>query len=701
MADQNDPDRDRGSPPGESSERPQGGSEPKRFPIVGIGASAGGLDALRTLFTAMPADTGMGFVVTQHLDAGHHSLLADLLSKFTAMQVVQVENGMGVEPNRVYVIPPNRYMTVSDGVLLLKPPSDPRGMRMPIDRFLNSLAADQHDHAIGIILSGTGSDGALGVREIKANGGMVLVQDPETAQYDGMPRSAIATGQTDAVLSLERMPEVLLSYVRHAYMAHEPPVLPGCEEGYDPLTAILSLLLAKTGHDFRCYKKGTLVRRIQRRMGITGAERVESYLDLLRERDEEVRALSKDLFIGVTSFFRETEAWTVIAEQIVAPIVAGHAGDGPVRVWVPGCATGEEAYTLAILFVEAFERAKKNINLLIFATDVDTEALQAARAGLYQENIAESLSPERLKQFFVKEGDGYRVKKSIRDLVVFTPQNLIADPPFSKLDLVSCRNLLIYLESRLQEKILRLFHFALKPDGFLILGSSESLGSQQREFRVLSKKWRLFRPDGPSQLGLMEMPVSRDAERSVPRFLARGLGRREPSLAEMAQQALVETFAPASVLVTRRHQVLYVYGDTSDYLTHPPGELTDDLLAMTRSELRLKARAALHQALGENRQVILRGVQVKRGEASMRVAITVTPLQQPPWWPVCFWSRSTRSNRRDSRRRCPPWVRGRRPRSCARWRSSSGRPGTSCRARSKSWKPPTKSSRPRTKRSCP
>jgi two-component system CheB/CheR fusion protein len=291
-------------------------------------------------------------------------------------------------------------------------------------------------------------------------------------------------------------------------------------------------------------------------MGITGTERVESYLDLLRERDEEVRALSKDLFIGVTSFFRETEAWAVIAEQIVAPIVAGHAGDVPVRVWVPGCATGEEAYTLAILFIEAFERAKKNINLLIFATDVDTEALQVARAGLYQENIAESLSPERLDQFFVKEGDGYRVKKPIRDLVVFTPQNLIADPPFSKLDLVSCRNLLIYLESRLQEKILRLFHFALNPDGFLILGSSESLGSQQREFRVLSKKWRLFGPDGPSQLGLMEMPVSRDAERSVPRFLARGLGRREPSLAEMAQQALVETFAPASVLVTRRHQVL-------------------------------------------------------------------------------------------------------------------------------------------------
>lgn len=542
----------------------------------------------------MPADTGMGFVVTQHLDAGHHSLLADLLFKFTAMKVVQVENGMGVEPNRVYVIPPNSYMTVSDGVLLLKPPSDPRGMRMPIDRFLNSLAADQHDCAIGIILSGTGSDGALGVREIKASGGMVLVQDPETAQYDGMPRSAIATGQADAVLPLERMPEVLLSHVRHAYTDHEPPFLPSFEGGYDPLTAILSLLLAKTGHDFRFYKKSTLVRRIHRRMGITGTERVESYLDLLRERDEEVRALSKDLFIGVTSFFRETEAWAVIAEQIVAPIVAGHAGDGPVRVWVPGCATGEEAYTLAILFIEAFERAKKNIKLLIFATDVDTEALQVARAGLYQENIAESLSPERLGQFFVKEGDGYRVKKSIRDLVVFTPQNLIADPPFSKLDLVSCRNLLIYLESRLQEKILRLFHFALKPDGFLILGSSESLGSQQREFRILSKKWRLFRPDGPSQLGVMEMPVSRDAERSVPRFLARGLGRREPSLAEMAQQALVETFAPASVLVTRRHQVLYVYGDTSDYLNHPPGELTDDLLAMTRSELRLKTRAALH-----------------------------------------------------------------------------------------------------------
>lgn len=297
---------------------------------------------------------------------------------------------------------------------------------------------------------------------------------------------------------------------------------------------------------------------------------------------------------------------------------------------MPGCATGEEAYTLAILFAEAFKQAKKDIDLLIFATDVDADALEAGRAGAYQENIAETLSPERLERFFAKEGEGYLVKKFLRDLVVFTPQNLIADPPFSKLDLVSCRNLLIYLESRLQEKILRLFHFSLKPDGFLVLGRSESLGAQQREFRTLSKKWRVFKPEGPSQLGLLEMPMSRDAERSVPRFLARGLGRREPSLADMAQQALVETFAPASVLVTRRYQVLYVYGDTSDYLAHPPGELTDDLMSMTRGELRLKTRAALRQATEENRQVVTHGAGVKRGETVVPVAITVTPLQQPP-----------------------------------------------------------------------
>ncbi len=403
-----------------------------RCPIVGIGASAGGLEALRVLFEAMPADTGMGFVVVQHLDATHHSLLAELLAKFTALRVVQVENGMSVEPNSVYVIPPNSDMTISDGVLLLKRPSEARGARMPIDRFLVSLAADRQDQAIGLILSGTGSDGSLGLRELKAHGGLVLVQDPQTAQYDGMPRSAISTGHADAVLPLQQMPEVMLRYVRHTRDGHTASVGTNLAPGQDPLAGILALLLAKTGHDFRCYKKGTVVRRIDRRVGITGREHFGRYLDLLREDDEEVRTLSKDLFIGVTSFFRETEAWAAVAE------------------------------------------------------------------------------------------------------------------------------------------------------------------------------------------------------RSVPRFLARGLGRREPSLADMAQQALVETFAPASVLVTRRNQVLYVYGDTSDYLSHPPGELTDDLLAMTRSELRLKTRAALHLAAGEGHQAIVRGARVKRGETVLPITITVTPLERPP-----------------------------------------------------------------------
>ena len=356
-------------------------SEPRdwRFPIVGIGASAGGLDALRTLFEAMPADTGIGFVVIQHLDAGHHSMLAELLSKYTAMPVVVVDNGSSVKPNRVYVIPPNTYLTISDGILLLKVPPEARGLRMPIDRFFCSLAGDQHEKAIGIVLSGTGTDGTLGVREIKANGGMALVQDPETAQYDGMPRSAIATGL---------------------------------------------------------------------------------------------------------------------------------AGEVPVRVWVPGCATGEEAYTLAILFAEAFDRAGKDTRLMVFATDVDTEALQVGREGIYQEHISASLSRERLRRFFTQEGDHFRVKHWLRDLVVFTPQNLIADPPFSKLDLISCRNLLIYLETRLQEEVLRLFHFALKPDGFLVLGSSETLGHQQVEFRTLSKKWRIFQPQGPARIGLLEIPMT-------------------------------------------------------------------------------------------------------------------------------------------------------------------------------------------------
>ena len=289
----------------------------------------------------MPPDTGIGFLVIQHLNAEHPSLLTELLSKYTVMPVVQAENGMHVEPNRIYVIPPNTYMTVRAGVLILKPPSEARGMRMPIDRFLCSLAEDCQDHAIGIVLSGSGSDGTLGVREVKANGGMVMVQDPSTAQYDGMPRSAIATGRVDTVLAPERMPEVLVRFARHAYIEHEVQV-PATPDAGDPMVAILSLLLAKTGHDFRHYKQGTLVRRIHRRMGIAGVDCIEDYLDLLREREGEVDALAKDLFIRVTSFFRDSQAWPAIADQVVAPIVRAHTGDGPVWVWVPGCASGED-----------------------------------------------------------------------------------------------------------------------------------------------------------------------------------------------------------------------------------------------------------------------------------------------------------------------------------------------------------------------
>jgi len=588
---------------------------------------------LRTLFAAMPADAGIGFVVTQHLDATHQSLLADLLTKYTVMPVTEVQNGMGVERDHIYVIPPNTYMTIKDGILHLQPPTDPRGMRMPIDRFLNSLAKDQQNRAIAIILSGSGSgsgsDGALGIREIRANGGLVLVQDPDTAQYDGMPRSAIGTGQVDAVLPLERMPEALVGYVRHHYIQQEDQAKPGLEAAAGPLSAILTLLLTKTGHDFRCYKKGTLVRRIHRRMGITATERLEDYLELLRAPGDEAQVLSRDLFIGVTSFFRETEAWSEIADRVVTPLVTRHSGDDPIRIWVPGCATGEEVYTLAILFAEAFERSDREIKLLVFATDVDDHALQIGREGLYQGNIAENLSRERLSRFFREEGDGFRVSTVLRDLIVFTRHNVIADPPFSKLDLISCRNLLIYLESNAQEKVLSLFHFALNPGGYLVLGSSESLGAHQAEFLTLSKKWRIFQPQGPSRLPLADMSSVRNPERLAPRMPMRPLARREPSLADMARQALVETFVPASVLVTRRHQVLYVFGDTSDYLTHPPGELTDDLVAMTRSELRFKTRAALHQAGEEDRQVVQHGIRVKSGDTDRSVTLTVTPLHQP------------------------------------------------------------------------
>jgi PAS domain S-box-containing protein len=464
------------------------------FSVVGIGASAGGLDAFRKLLTGMPADGGMAFVLVPHLDPTHESLMAVLLARSTTMPVVEAREGMPVEAGRVYVLPPNKYMTIGAGRLHLTGPVERSELPTSIDLFLRSLAEDQGERAIGIVLSGTGSHGTLGLKAIKAAGGMAMVQDPRTAEYSDMPRSAIAAGLADYILPPEQMPQALIRYVEHFSAASDRAA-----EAVDDadLDQLLALLRTAAKLDFRCYRKNTLLRRARRRMGLHHIDRLPEYLALLLAHPEEVARLAKDFLISVTSFFRDRDVFRALEAQVIPPLVLAKGADDALRVWVPGCATGEEAYSIAMLLIEQLESANKTCRLQVFATDVAEDALEVARRGCYPEGIAADVSPERLARFFTPTGGhAYQVNKPLREAITFARQNVLGDPPFSKLDLISCRNLLIYLQSDVQEKLVGLFHFSLREEGYLLLGPSETVGRKAGLFEPVSKKLRLYRRTG-------------------------------------------------------------------------------------------------------------------------------------------------------------------------------------------------------------
>lgn len=466
------------------------------FPIVGIGASAGGLAAFEAFFSGMPADAkpGMAFVLVQHLAPDHNSVLAELIQHYTAMQVFEVADGMQVQINCTYIIPPNRDMAFFNGALHLLEPTEPRGHRLPIDFLFRSLAQDQQKRAIGIVLSGTGSDGTLGARAIKGAGGMVMAQIPDHSEFDGMPRSAVATGLADYQLAPEEMPKHLMAYVAHAF--NRPPGLtaPGLQLNDNALKKIYILMRAQTGHDFSQYKPSTICRRIERRMAVHQLSAIEAYVKYLQQRPEEVEALFRDFLIGVTHLFRDPAVFALVEQQIIAKLLENNTSGAPIRIWCTGCSTGEEAYSLAILIFERMELVKKNYAIQLFATDIDSRAIAIARAGIYHSGIAQDISAERLARFFTAKPDGsaYRIHKNIRDMLIFSEHDLIKDPPFSKLDMVSCRNLLIYMSSDLQKKIIALFHYALNPDGFLFLGTSETVGELGILFSSLDRKAKIF-----------------------------------------------------------------------------------------------------------------------------------------------------------------------------------------------------------------
>jgi two-component system CheB/CheR fusion protein len=599
-------------------------------PVVGIGASAGGLDAFKKFFTAMPPDSGIALVLVPHLDPAHKSLMVELLARHTAMPVVEVENDMPVEANHVYIIPPNKYMTIRNSILRLTGPVERHPKQTSIDLFLRSLADDQQERSICIILSGTGSHGTLGLKAIKAAGGMAMVQDPATAEYERMPQSAIATGLADFVLPVEQMPEALIKYVQHTYI-NGPKRIEAGPEATDDLTQVLALLRARSKFDFRYYRKKMLMRRIERRMGLNHLDRIHEYLTLLRNNPEELKQLIKDLFISVTSFFRDPEAFEQLASQVLAPLVRSKGSEDIIRVWVPGCATGEEPYSIAMLLQEQMAATHKNCRVQIFATDVDEDALTTARHGLYPDSIAADLSPERLAHFFVKVDEHtYQVNKSLREMVVFAVQNLIADAPFTKLDLISCRNLLIYLEAEVQKKVVTLFHFALNEGGALFLGPSETIGRQIDLFEPLSKKWRIYRRIGPVRPERVEFPITAVAETAREGQRPSEAAKRQPiNFAEVAQQMLLEQYAPAAVLVNRKYEIFYYFGPCSRYLELPTGEPTHDLMLMAREGLSTKLRGAIHRAIRSNESVTLTGVRVKRNSGHHPVRVIVHPVQVP------------------------------------------------------------------------
>jgi len=594
------------------------------FPIVGIGASAGGLDAFKKFFSALPAESGLAFVLIQHLDPTRESLTAELVGTYTRMRVVQVEDGMRVEANRVYVIPPNTYLSIHARTLRLSAPTAPRSLRMAIDFFLRSLAHDQQENAIGVILSGTGTDGTLGLKEIKAGGGMTMVQEPHTAQHDGMPRSALACGCADYVLAADQMADALLAYVQHAPVAATRRAVQP-DEVPDPLMPALEVLRARTTFDFSGYKKGTLWRRMQRRMSLRHLTELPAYVQVLRTDPAEVTALFKDLLINVTSFFREPAAWQVLQERVIRSLVAEKPPNAPLRVWIPACATGEEAYSLAMVLIEEIAAAGSGRRLQVFASDVDTEALGTARAGIYPEGIAASVSAERLSRFFIKGEHTYQVNKELRETVVFAQQSLVSDPPFSRLDVISCRNLFIYLEPAVQERLIPLLHFALLDGGYLFLGSAEGIGLQEDLFEPVSAKWRIYRRVGPTRHDRLAFPVAAASPATAVRGRTPGLSN-PARLAALAQRLLLQRYAPACVVVNRSGEIRYFHGRTDDYLMQPAGVPTQDLLAQARNGLRTTLRRALQDAVRGNQPVVLSGIQMRRGRTFPRVTITVEPL---------------------------------------------------------------------------
>jgi two-component system CheB/CheR fusion protein len=600
------------------------------FPIVGIGASAGGLDACRKFLAALPANNGMAFILVQHLDPTHESMMVELLAGYTPMTVLQATEGMPVQRDHLYIIPPGTYLSVIDGALRLSHPQARHGARLPFDFLLHSLATDRGAWALCVILSGTGADGSLGLQTIRAKGGFVIAQDPEEAEYGGMPRNAISTGGVDLVLPVDRIPKALTQRDRRPTGVQRRNGILDQDTASHWLPVIIDLLRARTAHDFTLYKPGTLQRRIERRMVLAAVDIRDSerYIKILRNDPTELNLLAKDLLINVTNFFRDPSVFEFLATKIIPDLVRSHAPDKPMRIWVAGCSTGEETNSLAMLFREAISAVNLGIKLQVFASDVDPDAIASAREGLYSAGIEADVSAERIARFFSKEDQSYRVSPELRSTVVFTVQDVLADPPFSRLDFVSCRNLLIYLRPEAQMKVLALFHFALSEGGILLLGTSETVGADDGKFEVISKVSRLYRHVGrsrPGEFGFMR--GHGDGVRVPARPGQPTPPLRQAVLAELCRRMVMETYAPAAVLINRKNECLFSLGPTDRFLRVVPGHPSHDLLAMARQGVRTKLRSAILQAAQDNVRIVIPGGRTSEDGHAGTFSIAVQPFR--------------------------------------------------------------------------
>ncbi|WP_413172274.1 chemotaxis protein CheB [Anabaena azotica] len=611
----------------------QQGEQKELFPIVGIGASAGGLEAFTQLLNHLPADTGMGFVLVQHLNPQQKSLLTEILSRTTQMVVTEVEEGMSVEPNHVYVIPPNAIMTIDKGVLKLKPREKTYGLSMTVDSFFFSLAEDLGNKAIGVVLSGGDGDGTRGLERIKAAGGITFAQCEESAKVSSMPNTAVASGYVDFILTPQQIAQKLANISTHPYINHPTPIKPTevIPAETDVLLKIFNLLRAATGVDFTHYKQTTLKRRIQRRMLLYKLDKLEDYINYLQNNPAEVTALYQDVLITVTNFFRDPATFEALKTKVFPIIITKQRkADDPIRLWVAGCSTGEEAYSLAICLLEFLTNQGINIPIQIFATDINEVAIEKARSGIYKLTQVAEISPERLQRFFVPVDSGYQISKSVRELCIFARQNLISDPPFSRLDLITCRNVLIYLGSTAQKKLLPIFHYSLKPTGFLMLGTSETVGEFTDLFTLIDRKCKIYgRKMASTQLAIESIASNYSLETAKSSLLVSDTSWNDVEIHKEADRIVLNQFAPVGVIINDDLEILQFRGQTSRYLQPAPGRPSFNVLKMVKDELRLDLRSSIYQAKKQEAAVKKEGIQIKEENQVRLVNIYVIPFQTP------------------------------------------------------------------------